>query len=166
MSNSLSENLLERRANAVPRGVGVFNTATVKEAHGATIVDVNGAELIDFVAGIGVANAGHCPPPVVEAIIEQAKKYLHTSFNVVTYEPYVALCEKLNQLFPHGDKTKTMLVNSGAEAVENAIKIARQHTGRGGGLCFSGAHHDGHDFNFPYILQHQLRSICPGSISN
>lgn len=136
-----SEALLERRKNAVANGVGVFNTATVQKAENATIIDVNGNELIDFAGGIGVANAGHCPQPVVDAIIDQAQKYIHTSFNVVTYEPYVELCERLNELFPHGDQTKTMLVSTGAEAVENAIKIAKQSTGRNGILCFSGAFH-------------------------
>lgn len=138
---SASEALLKRRREAVANGVGVFNTATVKEAKNATIIDVNGNELIDFAGGIGVVNAGHCPEPVQEAIIDQVKKYIHVSFNVVTYEPYVALCEKLNALFPHGEKTKTMLVSTGAEAVENAIKIAKQATGRNGVLCYSGAFH-------------------------
>lgn len=136
-----STELLERRKQAVANGVGVFNTATVSYAEGASIKDVDGNELIDFVAGIGVVNAGHCPPPVVEAIKSQAEKFIHTSFNVVTYEPYVALCEKLNQLFPHGKKTKSILVNTGAEAVENAIKIAKQATGRSAVLCYSGAFH-------------------------
>lgn len=141
MSTIKSDALLERRKNAVASGVGVFNTATVASAENATIIDVNGNELIDFAGGIGVVNAGHCPPPVVAAIVEQAQKYIHTSFNVVTYEPYVELCEKLNELFPHGEKTKTMLVNTGAEAVENAIKIAKQATGRNAVLCYSGAFH-------------------------
>ena len=103
MSTKASDSLLQRRKNAVPNGVGVFNTATVKEAKNATIIDVNGNELIDFAGGIGVVNAGHCPEPVIEAIIEQTKKYIHTSFNVVTYEPYIELCETLNELFPHGE---------------------------------------------------------------
>jgi len=141
MSTVKSDALLERRKKAVANGVGVFNTATVQSASNATIIDVNGNELIDFSGGIGVANAGHCPPPVVDAIIAQAKKYIHTSFNVVTYEPYIELCEKLNALFPHGSETKTMLVSTGAEAVENAIKIAKQSTKRSGVLCFSGAFH-------------------------
>ncbi len=136
-----SEDLLRRRKEAVANGVGVFNTATAISANNATIIDTNGNELIDFAGGIGVANAGHCPEPVIEAIIEQVKKYIHVSFNVVTYEPYVALCEKLNALFPHGEKTKTMLVSTGAEAVENAIKIAKQATGRNAVLCYSGAFH-------------------------
>lgn len=141
MSKSNSELLLERRKNAVANGVGIFNTATVQSAKGATIIDLDGRELIDFTGGIGVINAGHCPQPVVDAIIDQAQKYIHTSFNVVTYEPYVALCEKLNELFPHGGKAKTMLVSTGAEAVENAIKIAKQATGRNAVICYSGAFH-------------------------
>ena len=119
-----TQELLERRKNIVANGVGVFNTATVQEAKGAIIIDADGKELIDFAGGIGVTNAGHCPEPVVAAIREQAGKYLHTSFNVVTYEPYIELCEKLAEILPHGEKTKAMLVTTGAEAVENAIKIA------------------------------------------
>ncbi len=136
-----SEELFERRKNAVANGVGVFNTATVHKAKGAIITDVDGRELIDFSGGIGVVNAGHCPEPVVEAIREQAGKYLHTSFNVVTYEPYIDLCEQLIEILPHGDKTKVMLVSTGAEAVENAIKIARQATKRSAILCFTDAYH-------------------------
>lgn len=138
---SKSQNLLARRKNIVANGVGVFNTATAREAKGAIIIDEDGRELIDFAGGIGVVNAGHCPAPVVEAIREQAGKYLHTSFNVVTYEPYVALCEKLAEILPHGNHTKAMLVSTGAEAVENAIKIARQATGRQAVLCYTGAFH-------------------------
>jgi 4-aminobutyrate aminotransferase/(S)-3-amino-2-methylpropionate transaminase len=136
-----SQELLDRRKNAVANGVGVFNTATVKEAKGAIIVDVDGRQLIDFAGGIGVVNAGHCPEPVVEAIREQAGKYLHTSFNVVTYEPYIALCEELAEILPHGERTKAMLVSTGAEAVENAIKIARQATKKPAILCYTGAYH-------------------------
>jgi len=136
-----SQQLLERRSNVVANGVGVFNTATVSDAKGATIIDADGRELIDFAGGIGVVNAGHCPEPVVAAIREQAGKYLHTSFNVVTYEPYIELCEELAEILPHGDKTKVMLVSTGAEAVENAIKIARQATKRSAVLCYSDAYH-------------------------
>lgn len=138
---SKSEELLNRRKNIVANGVGVFNTATVQHAKGAIITDVDGRELIDFAGGIGVVNAGHCPEPVVEAIREQAGKYLHTSFNVVTYEPYIKLCEELAEILPHGEKTKAMLISTGAEAVENAIKIARQATKRPAILCFSEAYH-------------------------
>lgn len=136
-----SQELLSRRKNIVANGVGVFNTATVQDAKGALIIDVDGRELIDFAGGIGVVNAGHCPEPVVAAIREQAGKYLHTSFNVVTYEPYIQLCEELAEILPHGEKTKVMLVSTGAEAVENAIKIARQATKKPAILCFTGAYH-------------------------
>jgi 4-aminobutyrate aminotransferase/(S)-3-amino-2-methylpropionate transaminase len=136
-----SQDLIARRKAAIPIGVGMFNDATAQQASGATITDVDGRTLIDFAGGIGVVNAGHCPPPVVKAIQEQAAKFLHVSFNVASYEPYVALAEKLNTLLPHGGPTKTMLVSTGAEAVENAIKIARQSTGRPGVLCFTDAFH-------------------------
>lgn len=136
-----SQELLNRRKEAVANGVGIFNTVTVKEAKGAIIIDADGREFIDFAGGIGVVNAGHCPEPVVDAIHEQAGKYLHTSFNVVTYEPYVALCEELAEILPHGKKTKTMLVSTGAEAVENAVKIARQATKRSAIICYTGAYH-------------------------
>ncbi len=136
-----SQELFERRKNAVANGVGVFNTATARDAKGAIIIDEDGEELIDFAGGIGVVNAGHCPEPVVAAIREQAGKYLHTSFNVVTYEPYVELCEQLCEILPHGERTKAMLVSTGAEAVENAIKIARMATKRPAVLCFTDAYH-------------------------
>lgn len=136
-----SQKLIARRQAAVPNGVGMFNNATAVAARGAVIIDADGRELIDFAGGIGVVNAGHCPPPVVQAIQEQAAKFLHVSFNVASYEPYIALCEELNALFPHGGPTKSMLVSTGAEAVENAIKIARQATGRSGVLCFTDAFH-------------------------
>ncbi|MCB0665826.1 MAG: 4-aminobutyrate--2-oxoglutarate transaminase [Saprospiraceae bacterium] len=138
---SKSEALLQRRKNIVANGVGVFNTASVRSAKGAIIIDEDGRELIDFAGGIGVVNAGHCPEPVVQAICAQAEKYLHTSFNVVTYEPYIKLCEVLAEILPHGEKTKSMLVSTGAEAVENAIKIARQATGRQAILSFTDAFH-------------------------
>lgn len=136
-----SQQLHNRRKNIVANGVGVFNTATVRKAKGAIITDVDGKEHIDFAGGIGVVNAGHCPPPVVKAIQEQAEKYLHTSFNVVTYEPYIKLCEELAEILPHGDHTKAMLISTGAEAVENAIKIARQATKRPAVICFTEAYH-------------------------
>ena len=136
-----SAELLNRRKAVVANGVGVFNTATVSHAKGSTITDVDGKEWIDFAGGIGVVNAGHCPEPVVKAIQEQAEKYIHTSFNVVTYEPYIGLCEDLVEILPHGENTKVMLATTGAEAVENAIKIAKQATKRQAVLCFTGAFH-------------------------
>ena len=139
--NNKSVELLERRKKVVANGVGVFNTATVQDAKGAIITDLDGRELIDFAGGIGVVNAGHSPQSVVKAVQEQAAKYLHTSFNVVSYEPYVELCEKLTEILPHGKETKAMLVSTGAEAVENAIKIARQATGKQAIIGFSEAYH-------------------------
>ena len=136
-----SEELLERRKSVVANGVGVFNTATAQSAKGAIITDADGHEMIDFAGGIGVVNAGHCLKSVVEAIIAQAKKCIHTSFNVTTYERYLELCEKLVEILPHGGPTKAMLVSTGAEAVENAIKIAKQATGRNGVLSFTDAFH-------------------------
>ena len=138
---SSSEALIARREAVVARGVPRATTAVIRRGSGARLEDGGGRSLIDFAAGIGVTNAGHCPPKVVAAITEQAKLLLHAGIHVVTYEPYVALCEKLVELLPHGPTTKAMLVNSGAEAVENAIKIARQATGRGAVICFTGGFH-------------------------
>lgn len=138
---SKSQNLVERRKNAVPNGVGVSVAITASEASGSTITDFDGNKFIDLSGGIGVLNAGHCPPKVVAAIQAQAEKLLHTCFHIATYKPYVELCEKLIELFPHGENTKAMLTNTGAESVENAIKIARQATKRPSVICFSDAFH-------------------------
>lgn len=137
-----SERLVARRHAVVPRGVGQFaGDTTVASAQGCHLVDADGHEMLDFAGGIGVVNAGHCPERVVRAIQEQAATLLHTCFHVATYEPYVALCEKLVSILPHGETTKAMLLNSGAEAVENAVKIARQATGRPAIICYSEAFH-------------------------
>jgi 4-aminobutyrate aminotransferase/(S)-3-amino-2-methylpropionate transaminase len=119
----------------------MVTSVTVASANGATLVDLEGRELIDFAGGIGVMNVGHCQATVVEAIREQAAKLLHTCIHVATYEPYIALCEKLVDLLPHGERTKVMLVNSGAEAVENAVKIARQSTNRPAIICYTEGFH-------------------------
>lgn len=136
-----NEDLLARRAAVTPAGIPRVTAATAARGSGAIIIDAEGNELIDFAGGIGVMNAGHCREAVVAAIQEQAAQLLHTCIHVATYEPYVALCEKLVQLLPHGGPTKALLLNSGAEAVENAIKIARQATGRPAVICFTGAFH-------------------------
>ena len=136
-----TEELINRRKAVVPDGVGIFCPTTVVQAKDGIIIDADGNELIDFAGGIGVVNAGHCPEPVVKAIQEQAEKFIHTSFHVSTYEVYVQLCEKLADLLPHGDATKVMLTNTGAESVENAIKIARQATKRPAILCFTESFH-------------------------
>ncbi|MGE0495540.1 MAG: aspartate aminotransferase family protein [Vulcanimicrobiota bacterium] len=136
-----SEQLVARRERAVAAGVGRLNPVTVASARGAVLTDVEGHQFIDLASGIGVVNSGHCHPRVVAAIVEQSHRLLHTCFHVATYEPYVALCEKLIELFPHGSETRAMLVNSGAEAVENAVKIARQATGRPAIIAFSEGFH-------------------------
>ncbi|MEZ4722763.1 MAG: aspartate aminotransferase family protein [Flavobacteriales bacterium] len=136
-----SKALFDWRKEVVTNGVGVFNPSTAVSAKGAVITNADGKELIDFGGGIGVLNSGHCPEPVVKAIQEQAAKLIHTCFNVATYDVYMELAEELISLFPHGEKTKVMLTTSGAESVENAIKIARQATKRQGIICFSDAFH-------------------------
>jgi 4-aminobutyrate aminotransferase/(S)-3-amino-2-methylpropionate transaminase len=105
------------------------------------MVDVDGRELIDFAGGIGVNNVGHCHPKVVEAIRDQAGKFIHTCFHVAMYEPYVELAERLNQLAPGDFNKMTLFANSGAEAVENAVKVARYATKRPAVICFENAFH-------------------------
>ncbi len=136
-----TEALIARRKAVVANGVSVFVPSSAISAKDGIIRDANGNELIDFGGGIGVVNAGHCPAPVVKAIQDQAAKLIHAGFNISTYEPYLELSEKLVSLFPHGKKTKVMLTNTGAESVENAIKIARQATKRSAIICYSEAFH-------------------------
>lgn len=138
---SKSDEVFERRKRLVPNALSIFTPATISKASGAIVTDVDGRELIDFTGGIGVLNAGHCPPTVVKAIQEQAAKFIHTCFGVAAYDLYLDVAERLISLFPHGDSTKVMLTNSGAESVENAIKIARQATGRPAIICYTGAFH-------------------------
>lgn len=132
---------MDRRKKFVPDAIGIFSPSTAVSAKGSLVTDADGRELIDFAGGIGVVNAGHCPPPVVEAIAKQAATLIHCSFNVATYDLYMQLAEKLASLFPHGEHTKVMLTNSGAESIENVIKIARQATGRPAVVCYSNAFH-------------------------
>jgi 4-aminobutyrate aminotransferase / (S)-3-amino-2-methylpropionate transaminase / 5-aminovalerate transaminase len=113
----------------------------VDRAEGATLFDPQGRAYTDLATGIGVMSLGHCDPAVVAAVQAQAARLQHTCIHVATYEPYLGLCERLVQLLPHGPSTKALLLNSGAEAVENAIKIARQATGRPAVVCFTGAFH-------------------------
>lgn len=138
---SKKEELYQRRKKFVPNALGIFNPSSVQYAHGAIMVDADGKELIDFAGGIGVINAGHCPEPVVTAIQQQAEKLIHSSFNVAIYEVYLDLAEKLAEILPHGDATKVMFLNSGAEAVENVIKIAKQATKRQSIIAFGGGFH-------------------------
>jgi len=136
-----SRAVLERRGAAVARGLAKSTDIVVDHASGALVHDADGNTLIDLASGIGMIAVGHCPPTVVAAIERQAKQLLHTCALVTTFEPYVALCELLNEVTPGNFEKKTLLANSGAEAVENAIKIARAHTQRAGVLCFEGGYH-------------------------
>jgi 4-aminobutyrate aminotransferase len=136
-----SADVLAARARYVPRGVST-PALVVARAEGARIWDVEGREYLDFAGGIGCVNLGHRHPAVVEAIHDQVDRYLHQCFMVGTYEPYVELCERLAALSPcRGEDFKTLLVNSGAEAIENAVKLARAATGRSGVLVFERGFH-------------------------
>jgi 4-aminobutyrate aminotransferase/(S)-3-amino-2-methylpropionate transaminase len=130
-----------RRQAAVARGPFHGTPVFAESAHGALIHDVDGNTFIDLAAGIGVVNVGHTAEPVVAAIQTQAGKLIHGSFNVTPYESYIHVCEKLNALTPGSFAKKSFLANSGAEAVENAVKIARAHTGRPSVICFEHAFH-------------------------
>ncbi len=136
-----SRALLARRQAAVPLGLSCAHPIAVASARGACVTDVDGNTYIDFVGGIGALNAGHCPPEVVAAIEEQATKFLHLSALVGLDEPYIQLCEALNARVPITGPCKTLLATSGAEAVENAVKIARAATGRQAVIAFEGAYH-------------------------
>lgn len=125
-----NESLMQRRVAAVPRGVGQIHPIFVDTAKNSTVIDVEGRELIDFAGGIAVLNTGHLHPKVVAAVQDQLTKVSHTCFQVLAYEPYVELCEKINKLVPGDFDKKTLLVTTGSEAVENAVKIARAATGR------------------------------------
>jgi 4-aminobutyrate aminotransferase/(S)-3-amino-2-methylpropionate transaminase len=137
----LSRALLARRAQAVPRGVPAVTTIAVAHAEGAVITDVDGNRLIDFAGGIGVVNAGHRHPLLLDAVRKQLDRFTHACFPVSTYEPYVELAERLNRITPGDHPKRTFLVNSGAEAVENAVKVARYYTGRSAVVCFEHGFH-------------------------
>ncbi len=136
-----NESLLKEREKHIPRGPFNVHPIFVERANGALITDVEGKEYIDFTGGIGVTNVGHCNEMLVSAIREQVEKYLHTCFHVVMYEPYIELAKRLNKIAPGNFPNKTMFANSGAEAVENAIKIARHATGRTAIIAFEDAFH-------------------------
>lgn len=138
---SRNQQLLQLRNQHTPKGLGMATTSFIEKAKGAIMIDADGRELIDFAGGIGVNNVGHCHPKVVAAIKDQAEKFLHTCFHIAPYESYVELAAKLNGFAPGDFPKMTMFVNSGAEAVENAIKIARYATGRQAIICFENGFH-------------------------
>jgi 4-aminobutyrate aminotransferase/(S)-3-amino-2-methylpropionate transaminase len=136
-----SRALMARREAAIPRGPYHATPLFAAKAEGAVIEDVDGNRFIDFAGGIGCLNMGHRAPRVVAAIREQLEKYLHLCFSVTPYESYIAVAEKLNALAPGKFAKKTFIINTGAEAVENAIKIARAYTKRPAVICFEDAFH-------------------------
>ncbi|MBD2802934.1 4-aminobutyrate--2-oxoglutarate transaminase [Xenorhabdus sp. M] len=136
-----ANNLAGRRSAAIAKGVGVTTQIYAERAENAEIWDAQGQRYIDFAAGIAVVNTGHRHPRVIEAVKEQLDKFTHTCHQVVPYENYVALAERLNRLVPGDFAKKTVFVTTGAEAVENAVKMARAATGRQGVIAFNGAFH-------------------------
>ena len=136
-----SQALMKRRNAAVVQAAYHATPIFVSKAEGAVVEDVDGNRLIDFAGGIGCLNTGHRAPAVIEAVRRQLDRFLHTSFNVLPYESYIAVCEKLNAIAPGKGPKKTLLVNSGAEATENAVKIARAYTRRPAIIAFEDAFH-------------------------
>ncbi len=136
-----SEELHKRRGAAVSRGVSSMLASYVEHASGGTLTDVDGREWIDFGSGIAVTSIGNSAPRVVEAVKAQVERFTHTCFMVAPYESYVAVCEQLNSLTPGDHDKRSALFNSGAEAVENAVKIARHTTGRQAVVAFDHAYH-------------------------
>jgi 4-aminobutyrate aminotransferase/(S)-3-amino-2-methylpropionate transaminase len=133
--------VLERRHAAVPRGVFHFTPVVTHRAKGAIVEDVDGNQFIDLAGGIGCLNVGHSPDALLKEFHEQGERFFHTAFSVSAYEGYVRLAERLNQLTPGKFAKKTLLVNTGAEAIENAVKIARSYTKRPAVICFEHAFH-------------------------
>lgn len=138
---SPNADLKRRRDAAVPRGVATATPVFAVRAENAEIWDAEGRRYIDFAGGIAVLNTGHRHPRVIAAVEAQLRAFSHTAFQVMAYEPYIALAERLNALAPFSGPAKTIFFTTGAEAVENAVKIARAATGRNGVIAFSGAFH-------------------------
>ncbi len=136
-----SQQVLERRKNAMPAGLAKSTEVVIERAEGGLVHDADGNTLLDFAGGIGMMNVGHRPEQVVNAMKQQLEKYLHICTLVATPEPYVELAELLNGLTPGDFQKKTILANSGSEAVENAVNVARYYTKRSAVICFEAAYH-------------------------
>jgi 4-aminobutyrate aminotransferase/(S)-3-amino-2-methylpropionate transaminase len=136
-----SQEIMKAREAAVPRGPLNLTPVAIARGEGAILEDVDGNRYIDFASGIGVLNTGHAPAAVVKAIQQQAEKYTHSCFHVTMNEPYIRLAEAMNRLTPGRHAKKTFLVNTGAEGIENAVKVARNYTKRSGIICFEDAFH-------------------------
>lgn len=141
MLQTKCEEIAEKRKKFVAKGVSNGCLAIAKEAKGATITDLDGNEWIDFAAAIGTLNVGHSHPKVVEVVKQQAEKFLHPGFNVIMYESYIKLAEKLVQITPGDFEKQAIFFNSGAEAVENAVKMARKFTKKQGVIVFTNSYH-------------------------
>ncbi len=137
----LNAEIAERRTDAISQGVGMMTQVYAERAKNAEVWDVEGNRYIDFAAGIAVVNTGHCHPKVMQAVTDQLSKFTHTCHQVMPYENYIRLAERLNEKVPGNFDKKTVFVTTGAEAVENAIKVARIHTGRSAVVAFGGAFH-------------------------
>ena len=133
--------LMDRRRAAIPRGVGQSHEVFIARGENAEVWDVEGKRYIDFAGGIAVLNTGHCHPEIMQAVKDQVDLYTHTCFQVLAYEPYVELAERINALAPGDFAKKTMFLTTGAEAVENAIKIARSYTKRSAVIAFTSGYH-------------------------
>jgi 4-aminobutyrate aminotransferase/(S)-3-amino-2-methylpropionate transaminase len=136
-----SREVLARKERVIAEPLSIYLPLVIAEAHGATLTDVDGNTFVDFSGGVGCMNVGHSHPRVVEAIREQAERFTHTDFTIVPYENYVALAERLVELAPMSGELRAGFFNAGAEAVENAVKFARAHTGRPAVIAFEGAFH-------------------------
>lgn len=137
-----AKEIIDRRANAMPNGIKCGYPCVIKRGEGAMFEDVDGNIFLDWIGGVGVLNIGYSNEKLIDAVKDQSDKYFHAMMNIVTHERYIELAEKLNKIVPvRGDSKKTMFVNSGAEADENAVKIARNYTGRPNIIVFTGAFH-------------------------
>lgn len=137
-----AKEILDRRAKAMPNGIKSIYPCVIERGEGAMFLDVDGNIFMDWIGGVGVLNIGYSNDKLIDAVKSQSEKYFHTMMNIVTHEGYIDLAERLNAIVPvKGEQKKTMLVNSGAEAVENAVKIAKSHTGRPNIIVFTGAFH-------------------------
>src|SRR5689334_23569818 len=136
-----SQAILERKGRAVANPLSIYLPIVAAEGRGATLTDVDGNTFIDFSGGVGCLNVGHTHPRVVEAVQEQAAKFIHTDFTIVPYEVYVTLAERLLAVAPFSGPAKAAFFNAGTEAVENAVKFARAYTRRPAVIAFEGAFH-------------------------
>jgi 4-aminobutyrate aminotransferase/(S)-3-amino-2-methylpropionate transaminase len=140
-ANFTNAALFARREAAIPRGVGHSHQVFIAKGENAEVWDVEGRRYVDFAGGIAVLNTGHRHPAIIAAVKAQLDLYTHTCFQVLAYEPYVELAERINAKAPGDFAKKTLFLTTGSEAVENAIKISRAHTGRSGVICFGGGYH-------------------------